>query len=109
MLKRVKHDYQWLRSTMHHKTKILLIQSGYKALQNLALAACIQSLLSKNVIERVENVQSLRFYSRLFLVPKPHQGWRPVLSLSRLNPFLLVEKFKMETAESSRASLIPGE
>ena len=39
-----------------------------------ALASCIQSLLSKNVIERVENVKSLRFYSRLFLVPKPHQG-----------------------------------
>ena len=78
-----------------------LIRSEYKALQkDQALATCIQPLLSKNAIERVENVKSLWFYSRLFLVPKPHQRWRPVIDLSRLNIFLLVEKFKMETPES---------
>ena len=49
------------------------------------------------------------FYRRLFLVPESHQRRRPVIDLSRLNPFLLVEKFKMETPESIRASLIPGE
>ena len=87
-----------------------LIESEYKALQkDQALATCIQSLLSKNAIERVENVKSPGFYSRLFLVPKPHQRWRPVIDLSRLNTFLHVEKFKMETPESIRASLIPGE
>ena len=32
-----------------------------------------------------------------------------MLDLSRLNTFLLVERFKMETPESIRASLIPGE
>ena len=43
-----------------------LIQSGYKALQKeLALTSCIQSLLSKNIIERVENVKSLWFYKLL--------------------------------------------
>ena len=90
--------------------RALLIQSGYKALQTeLALTSCIQSLPSKNAIKRVENVKSLRFYSRLFLVPKLHQRWRPVIDLSRLNTFLLVERFKMETPESIRASLIPGE
>ena len=87
-----------------------LILSEYKALQkDQALADSIQSLLSKNAIERVENVKSLGFYSRLFLVPKPHQRWRPVIDLSRLNTFLHVEKFKMETPESIRTSLIPGE
>ena len=87
-----------------------LILSEYKAQQkDQALATCIQSLLSKNAIERVENVKSLGFYSRLFLVPKPHQRWRPVIDLSRLNTFLHVEKFKMETPESIRTSLIPGE
>ena len=73
------------------------------------MAHCIHSLLSKNVIKRVENVKSLVFYSRLFLVPKPHQRWRPVIDLSRLNTFLHVEEFKMETPESIRTSLIPGE
>ena len=87
-----------------------LILSEYKAQQKYqALATCIQSLLSKNAIERVENVKSLGFYSRLFLVPKPHQRWRPVIDLSRLNTFLHVEKFKMETPESIRTSLVPGE
>ena len=80
-----------------------LILSEYKAQQkDQALATCIQSLLSKNAIERVENVKSLGFYSHLFLVPKPHQRWRPVIDLSRLNTFLNVEKFKMETPESIR-------
>ena len=65
-----------------------LIHSGYKAHQkDLPLASCVQSLLSKNTIERVENVKSLGFYSCLFLVPKPHQRWRPVIDLSRLNTF----------------------
>ena len=87
-----------------------LILSEYKTLQkDQALADCIQSLLSKNAIKRVENVKSLGFYSRLFLVPKPHQRWRPVVDLSRLNTFLHVEKFKMETPESIRTSLVPGE
>ena len=70
--------------------RLPLIISEYKALpKDQALADCIQSLLSKNAIERVENVKSLGFYSRLFLVPKPHQRWRPVIDLSRLNTFLL--------------------
>ena len=87
-----------------------LIRSGYKALhKKQALASCIQSLLSKNTIETVENVKSLGFQSSPFLVPKPHQRWRPVIDLSRLNTFLLVERFKMETPESIRASLILGE
>ena len=45
----------------------------------------------------------------MFLVPKPHQRWRPVIDLSRLNTFLHIEKFKMKTPESIRTSLIPGE
>ena len=86
-----------------------LIQSEYARQKDQALATCIQSLLSKNTIERVENVKSLGFYSRLFLVPKPHQRWRPIIDLSRLNTFLHIEQFKMETPESIRTSLIPGE
>ena len=67
-----------------------------RPIKDLALASCIKSLLSKNATERVENVKSLRFYSRLVLVPKPHQRWRPVIDLSRLDT-LLVERFKIQT------------
>ena len=87
-----------------------LIISEYKAHpKDQALADCIRSLLSKNAIERVENVKSLGFYSHLILAPKSHQWWRPVIDLSRLNTFLHVEKFKIETPESIRTSLITGE
>ena len=87
-----------------------LIQSEYTTLQkDQPLATCIQSLLSKNAIERVENIKSLGFYSRWFLLPKPHQRWRPVIDLSRLKTFLHIEKFNMETPESIRTSLTPGE
>ena len=83
-----------------------LIISECKALpKDQALADCIQSLLSKNSIERVENVKSLGFYSRLFLVPKPCQRWKQVIDLGRLNTFLHVEK----SPESIRTSMIPGE
>ena len=111
--KRVKHYHQWLRSAIPFKAKLDQIPSDSIRVQGPtkrpSLGHCIQSLLSKNAIERVENVKSLGFYSRLFLVPKPHQRWRPVIDLSRLNTFLHVEKFKMETPESIRTSLVPGE
>ena len=77
-------DWQSPMATFCHSS-----QNQYKALpKDQALADCIQTVLSKNAIERVENVKSLRFYSRLFLVPKPHQRWRPEIDLSRLNTFL---------------------
>ena len=83
-----------------------LIQSGYKALQK-DQAYPVSSVKERNIKGRKCKIS--RFYSRLFLVPKRHQWWRPVIDLSRLNTFLLVEKFKMETPESIRTSLIPGE
>ena len=109
--KRAKHYHQWLRTAIPFKAKFGQIPSDSVRVQGPAKrpSPCIQSLLSKNAIEREENVKSLGFYSRLFLVPKPHQRWRPVIDLSRLNTFLQVEKFKMETPESIRTSLIPGE
>ena len=77
-IQRVKHYHQWLRSVIHFKIKSGQVPSDSVRIQgplkDQALASCIQSLLSKNTIERVENIKSLGFYSRLFLVPKPHQG-----------------------------------
>ena len=90
--------------------RLPLILSEYKAHQkDLALASCIQSSLSKNTIQRVENTKPFWFYSPLFLVLKPHQKWRQSIDLSRVNTFHLVEKFKMETPESIRASLLLGD
>ena len=102
--KRIKHYHQCLCTAVPFKAKFGQIPSDPIRVQgpskDQALASCIQSPLLKNAIKRVENVKSLGFYSRLFLVPKPHQRWRPVIDLSRLNTFLHVEKFKMETYTS---------
>ena len=59
-----------------------------------ALWTSIQDLLQKGAIEVVHTPDSLGFYSRLFLVPKPGNRWRPVIDLSTLNKFLAIPKFQ---------------
>ena len=66
-------------------------------------------MVQKRAVVPVQNKNSLGFYSRLFLVPKPENKWRPVIDLSVVNTFLHVPTFKMETAEVIRASLQAGE
>ena len=69
----------------------------------------LYQLTNKNAVEPVENQNSLGFYNRLFLVPKPNNWWRPILEPSTLNTFLNTESFKMETPETIRTSLWVGE
>ena len=77
--------------------------------RNSYLLEALHQLIDKNAVELVHNPTSLGFFNRLFLVPKPNNKWRPILDLSNLNPFLKVEKFKMETLETIRTSLQQGE
>ena len=77
--------------------------------RNLKLVEALHQLMDKNAIELVYKKVSLGFFNRLFLVPKPDNKWRPILDLSNLNLFLKIEKFKMETPETIRASLQRGE
>ena len=93
-------------------TRSPMVISNYhnSAKQSFLLEALYQ-LINKNAFEPVENQNSLGFYNRLFLVPKPNNLWRPVLdlSLSTLNTFLNTESFKMETPETIRTSQQAGE
>ena len=72
-------------------------------------ATCIQSLLLKNVIERVENVKSLGFYSRLFssnqASPKVEASHRP----KQAQHFSTRRKVQNGNSRVIRTSLIPGE
>ena len=43
------------------------------------LLEALYQLVNKNAVEPVANQNSLGFYNRLFLVPKPNNRWRPVL------------------------------
>ena len=69
------------------------------------LQQAVDALLMKGAIERVTNVKSLGFSSRLFLVPKKTGDLRPVIDLSTLNPHMVVPHFKMETQGSVRSAI----
>ena len=69
------------------------------------LQQAVDALLMKGAIERVTNVKSLGFYSRLFLVPKKTGDLRPVIDLSTLNHHMVVPHFKMETQGSVRSAI----
>ena len=93
----------WFRPNL---TRSPIVISNYHnpAKQSNLLDALYQ-LVNKNAVEPVENQNSLGFYNRLFVVPKPNNWWRPILDLSTLNTFLNTESFKMETPETIRTSL----
>ena len=72
-----------------HPTVISLYVNHHR---NSYLSEALHQLISKNAVEPVRNPNSLGFFNRLFLVPKPNDKWRPILDLSNLNPFLKVER-----------------
>ena len=93
-----------------HLTRSPTVISNYHnpTKQSFLLEALYQ-LINKNAVETVDNPNSLGFYNRLFLVPKPNNRWRPILDLSTLNTFLNTGSFKMETPKTIRTSLQVGE
>ena len=62
------------------------------------------TLLQKDVIE-VLPTDSLAFYNVVFLRPKPNGKWRLILDVSRLNKFLVVQSFAMDTVQVIRNSV----
>ena len=93
-----------------HLTRSPTVISNYhNPTKQSFLVEALHQLINKNAVEPVQNQNSLGFYNRLFLVPKPNNRWRPILDLSALNTFLNTESFKMETPETIRTSLQAGE
>ena len=75
--------------------------------QGLALSDAVSALVEKEGIEIAP--PSPGFYSCLFVTPKITGGWRPVIDLSRLNGWVELSHFHMETAQSVLKSLRPGD
>ena len=75
------------------------------------LLHAVQKLQVSQTIEEEEvmDTTSPGYYSRLFLVPKPDGSFRPIIDLKKLNQFLIVPSFKMETLFSIIAALQPQE
>ena len=86
-----------------------VISNYHNSAKQSFLLEALYQLINKDAVEPVEIQNSLGFYNRLFLVPKPNNWWRPVLDLSTLNTFLNTESFKIETPETIRTSLQAGE
>ena len=106
----LKEGYTLPFQTRPNLTRSPTNVSGYaNPHRNSYLLEALHQLTDKNAVELVRNQTSLGFFNRLFLVPKPNNKWRPILDLSKLNLFLKVEKFKMETPETIRTSLQQGE
>ena len=77
------------------------------SIRRLALANAVSDLMSKEAIEPAPPTPG--YYSCLFVTPKVTGGWRPVIYLSRLNGFVDVSHFHMETTQSVLQSLRLGD
>ena len=113
MFRRVKHYHRWLHSSIHLKS--IFSQSSPDSIR-LQVPSKRTSSGLLYPLSSVKELNTKGGKCKISLVlqssvssPKPHQRWKPVIDLGRLNTFLLVERFKTETPESIRASLILGE
>ena len=108
-----KFTTTWLSPRFQVSSKIvensLILSEYHNKNKDGALQEAVQAMLTKKAIVPVKKFTTLGYYSRLFLVPKPMNRWRPVIDLSMLNLHLHVPTFKMETAESIRKSIRKGE
>ena len=79
--------------------------------QRELLVAAAQQLVAKGAVSvlSAEQHNTPGFYSPIFLRPKPTGELRPIIDLSRLNKHIVCPHFKMETVQSIRQSLQPGE
>jgi len=68
----------------------------------------VRQMTLKAAIEPVPVGQEC-FHSHLFLVPKKGGKWRPVIDLKALNRTIDIPSFRMETPESIRALMRPGD
>ena len=73
-----------------------------------ALREEVDALVSKGAVHKVDP-STPGFYSHIFLVPKKNGTWRLVIDLSKMNKYLQVPHFKMETTRSVAASIREGE
>ena len=68
----------------------------------------VNTMLTKQAIEEVKGDIGLGYYSRLFLVAKKNGKLRPVINLKKLNKFLDIPRFHMETIQTVWETLSPG-
>ncbi|MCG7869756.1 MAG: hypothetical protein JAY74_25725 [Candidatus Thiodiazotropha taylori] len=101
----VKKGYKipFISKPLLSPTPIFLHQTESRSLEEE-----VNKLLLKGAVEMIKP-EGPGFYSRIFLVPKKNGKLRLIIDLSRLNTFLEVQSFKMETANKVRQAIQPND
>ena len=96
----------------HLRPKLSLQPERFESARNpqksIQLQGCVDQLLEKKAIVRVETM-SPSLYSNVFIVPKKNGQFRLVINLRQLNQLLLIPHFKMESSASLIRTLQQGE
>ena len=82
-----------------------LVPQIFSSHQSQELSHQIQLLLAKQAIEPVLPPLTPGFYSHLFVVPKANGNFRSIIDLSRLNQFLKIPSFSMESVFTIQKAL----
>jgi len=83
-------------------------QYAHDKVRRESLNQAVLDMVEKGAIEAVQSPDP-GFYSRIFLVPKPGNRWRPVIDLSALNAHIPCPSFKMETPVSVLRAVRKGQ
>ena len=86
--------------------KMVAYRPGSEKFQ--VLQSEVQAMVEKEAVELVKE-KTNGFYNRLFVVTKASGGWRPVLDVSRLNVFVDLTPFSMESPRSVMGAIQPGD
>ena len=71
------------------------------------LRTFLPKLLARKIVREIPTpLQQPLYFSRLFMVSKKEGTFRPVLDLSRLNKYLVVPHFKMESIQSIALGIV---
>ena len=106
----------WVLSVVRKGYKIPFVNKSFlsptpiflQQTESLALVEEVNKFLHKGAVEKIEPEGS-GFYSRIFLVPKKNGKLRLIIDLSRLNTFLDIQSFRMETANKVRQAIQPND
>ena len=104
----------WVLSVIRKGYKIPFVNKPFlspiflQQTQSLALVEEVNKLLHKGAVEKIEQ-ESPGFYSRIFLIPKKKGKLRLIIELFRLNTFLDIQLFRMETFNKVRQAIQPND
>ena len=106
----------WVLSVIRKGYKIPFIRKPFlsptpvflRQTESPALEEEVKELILKGAVEKI-NPEDPGFYSQIFLVPKKNGKLRLIIDLSKLNSFLNIQSFNMETANKVRQSILPND